>query len=340
MALSYIKNVAVVGVRTQSSKHWGMPGLIYEQATGNSGGYITRALVGTGKHTVTALTRAESKSTPPEGCLKKTVDYNDTATLVEALRGQDALIITLNPTAQAEQPKLIQAAADAGVPWVFPNEWGTDNTNQKVAAEAHFGGSHAAILEQIKALGKSSYVAVATGFWYEWSLSIATAYGFDFGKREVTLFDDGRTPMTNSTWPQVGRTVAALLSLPIQSTDAKPGLDSYRNSHVFVKSFTLTQRDMFESVKRVTKTHDADWTIKQEPSKERWAKYEAKFKAGDRSAFGPTLYSRFFFPDEEPGNHEKHRGLANEALGLPVEDLDQATQAAIDRAHATQGKPY
>lgn len=55
----------------------------------------------------------------------------------------------------------------------------------------------------ISDLGKSSYIAVSTGFWYEWSLGIPAAFGFDFANHAVTYFDEGETKISVSTWPQV-----------------------------------------------------------------------------------------------------------------------------------------
>jgi len=52
-------------------------------------------------------------------------------------------------------------------------------------------------------LGKSSYIALSTGFWYEWSLAIPAAYGLDFANRSMTFFDEGETKILTSTWPQV-----------------------------------------------------------------------------------------------------------------------------------------
>ena len=52
-------------------------------------------------------------------------------------------------------------------------------------------------------LGKSSYIALSTGFWYEWSLAIPAGFGIDFANRSVTLFDEGETKISTSTWPQV-----------------------------------------------------------------------------------------------------------------------------------------
>lgn len=78
-----------------------------------------------GKHTVTAITRPDSKSKLPSGVEIKKVDYSSQESLVSALTGQEVLIITMAVTAPRDtEAKLIEAAAAAGVPYVFPNEWG------------------------------------------------------------------------------------------------------------------------------------------------------------------------------------------------------------------------
>ena len=81
---------------------------------------MTETLLKTGKHTITAITRADSQSTLPEGVAAKKVDYNKPETLVEALRGQDALVITISGQApiQEIEEKLVKAAGEAGVPWM------------------------------------------------------------------------------------------------------------------------------------------------------------------------------------------------------------------------------
>lgn len=92
---------------------------------------MTRALLATGKHTVTAITRADSQSKLPEGVTVKKVDYEQPDTLVDALRGQDALVITLGGTTPKDTDlKLINAAAEADVGWILPNEWAPDTANE------------------------------------------------------------------------------------------------------------------------------------------------------------------------------------------------------------------
>ena len=72
---------------------------------------------------MTAITRADSKSALPNGVEVKKVDYGSPASLADAVRGHDALVITMGPMAPPDtQSKLLQAAADADVPWVLPNE--------------------------------------------------------------------------------------------------------------------------------------------------------------------------------------------------------------------------
>lgn len=96
---------------------------------------MASSLVETGKHTVTALTRNTSQKLP-DGVIPKVIDYEKPETLVKALQGQDALIITLSGTAPAgTELKLIQAAGEAGVRWILPNEWSPDSNNEGIVKD-------------------------------------------------------------------------------------------------------------------------------------------------------------------------------------------------------------
>lgn len=295
---------------------------------------MTEALLKGGKHTVTAITRVDSKSELPKGVEVKKVDYSNHSSLVEALQGQDALIITMGVMApHDQQSKLIQAAADASVPWVLPNEWAPDTTHEALLKDVPPFQGAPKQREFITKLGKSSYIAVTTGFWYEWSLALSAGFGFDFANRAVTLFDDGETKMSTSTWPQVGRAVASLLSLPIQpeGQDKDRCLERFKNKQVYVSSFTVSQKDMLDSVLRVTQTSLEDWKVTKEPTKKRYTEGIEAMQKGDMTGFAKMMYTRVFYPDD-CGNYEKTRGLANDLLGLPKEDLDEATKAAIKRS--------
>ena len=135
------------------------------------GRFFVEELLKTGKHTLTGITRADSKAEMPAGVQIKKVNYDEQKTLVDALRGQDALIITMGVTAPKEQQsKLIQAAAAADVPWIFPNEFGVDVRNDEYGRDTFLGPTHEAYRKEIEGLDKSSWIAFVCGFWYEFSL--------------------------------------------------------------------------------------------------------------------------------------------------------------------------
>ena len=61
----------------------------------------------------------------PAGATVVKVDYDVEDSLVIALRGHQALIVTMNVDAGASGTfKIIEAAAKAKIEWIFPNEFG------------------------------------------------------------------------------------------------------------------------------------------------------------------------------------------------------------------------
>ncbi|KAK9234763.1 hypothetical protein V1525DRAFT_391124 [Lipomyces kononenkoae] len=86
------------------------------------------------------------------------------------------------------------------------------------------------------------------------------------------------------------------------------GVSTWLNKPAFISSFLLSQKDIFESWKRVTGDKEDDWTIE---------------------GFVQALYSRVFFPNGD-GDFEHKYGLANSILGLLTEDLDEQTKNAKD----------
>jgi hypothetical protein len=284
-------------------------------------------LLKTGKHTITALTRAESKRAPPDGIKSVQVDYNDQETLVAALRGQDFLIITLAITAPPDtHSKLVKAAAAAGVPYVMPNCYGADIRNPILASEP-LGAIVMAQIAEIESLGLS-YVTLACGVWYEWSLALGDAFfGFDIKNRKAVFLDDGKTALNVSTWEMCGRAVTALLSLP--ESGASPALEDWKNEPVYVRSFRVTQRDMLDSLHRVLGTTDEDWAISYEPAEKRAQEGLEEFAKGIITGRAKNMYSRHFMR-ARAGELEFSKDVANEVLGLAEESLDEATKKAVE----------
>jgi hypothetical protein len=100
------------------------------------GMHLTEHLLKTGKHILTAIARPDITSEFPDGVKVARVDYSgdDLSTLVEALKGQQFLLITMSVMAPRDTTsKLVRAAAQAGVHHVLPNWFGHDPTNNLYA---------------------------------------------------------------------------------------------------------------------------------------------------------------------------------------------------------------
>ncbi|KAK6210892.1 hypothetical protein LQW54_005769 [Pestalotiopsis sp. IQ-011] len=314
---------------------------------------------------ITAITRAGA-ATPlalPDGVRAAEVDYDDRASLVRALAGHDVLVVTLAAAApEGTQERLVEAAAEARVGYILPNFWGVDTAeyvtptyspslwptgaaedmekgkalltsspapSDQLSADVLLGLRQRAACRLVSDLGASAWVGVVTSFWYEMSLASPWAFGMDYEARKWTFYDDGETRINVITLPQSGRAVANLLSLPIES-ETGPSLSGFKNGLVYAASFCVSQRDMFESVLRVTGTTASDWSIIYESSAQRFADGQKQMADGDMAGFGKLLYSRVFFKDGS-GNFEARRGLHNDVLGLEEEELDDFTKIAIAR---------
>ena len=262
------------------------------------------------------------------------MNYADESTLVEALKGQQFLIISMSVMAPpGSQDSILGAAAKAGVPWVLPNSYSSDISNEKLIAENVVGATVVAGVKAAEAAGLS-WVTMTTSFWYEYSLALPFAYGMDMKNRKATFYGQGKDRINTTTWAQCGRAIAALLSLPelpLDASDRSPTLSRWRNKQLFVSSFLASQRDMLDSVHRAMGTTDADWEITCEPHQERYDRGMEMVKKGDRMGVGLALYTRTFWPNGD-GNFQDKYGLANKDLQLPEEDMDQATKRAVDMA--------
>ncbi|CAG8336511.1 unnamed protein product [Penicillium nalgiovense] len=302
-------------------------------ATGRIGGAFAKSLVETGRHTVTALTRGDSQGKLPDGVHAVQVNYDDDDSLVKALNGQQFLVITLGVRAPGDlHARITAAAGKAGVPYIMPNAYGYPINSESVKNEDPYGKL---VLDRIHDAqnGVSSSVTLPCDFWYEWSLATGEQwFGFTIKDRKVTFFDDGTRIVTVSTWDQCGRALAALLSLP--ESGPTPTLADFKNKEVRINSFRVSQRDMLDSLHRVLGTTDSDWEISYESVAKRLADGAEEMAKGIFTGMPKALYGSVFLASNKEADFAGTMGLANDILGLPKEDLDEATKRAVDMVAA------
>lgn len=265
----------------------------------------------------------------PDGVRAVRVNYDDEDSLVQALNGQQFLVITLSVQAPDElHARITAAAGKAGVPYIMPNAYGYPISSEGVKDGDLYGKRVLARIDDAQN-GVSSSVTLPCGFWYEWSLAIGEQwFGFTIKDRKVTFFDDGSRIISVSTWDQCGRALAALLSLP--ESGATPALVDFKNKEVRINSFRVSQRDMLDSLHRVLGTTDSDWEITHESVAKRLADGAEEMAKGVFTGFPKMLYGGVFSPSNKEADFAGTMELANDTLGLPKEDLDEATKRVVD----------
>lgn len=132
-------------------------------ATGNLGPAVVKELLAAGLE-VTVLSASGNTSALPSEIKAIKVDYSSKASVVSALKGQEAFV-SLIPKFE-EQPALIDAAIEAGVKRFLPSEFGSNTSgNDRVAKLPVYGGK---ILTQEylkKNVEKISYTLVHNGIF-------------------------------------------------------------------------------------------------------------------------------------------------------------------------------
>ena len=248
-----IKKVAVAGVSAFDYEVDFRPDCLtyHLKATGNVGMAILKALDNSDQFHVTALIRSGSatKTELPTSINVIRVDYSNTPSLVEALRGQDAVVSALNHTAFDHQRSLLDASVSAGVQRFIPSEYGSDTLNEKAAVLPLFASKKVEqrYIKELADRGKIGYTLVTSGPFIDLGLQ----YGFlgpDLKKKQFTYVDGGTATFSTTRLASVGQAVVGVLSKP----------DETKNRAVYVQEAALSQRDLFKLAKQAL--GDDGWT--------------------------------------------------------------------------------
>ncbi|KAL2684606.1 hypothetical protein Neosp_005685 [[Neocosmospora] mangrovei] len=293
--------------------------------TGTIGSRTLSSLLDKNIHTITAISRSDSSATFPEKVTVLKGEYSNEDFLVSSLKGQDVLILQLSPMAMGLQESFIRAAAKAGVPYILPTEFGTDIEALDLTREQPIISGKKALRDLVEQLGVSSWIAVVNNLWFDWSLKM-NCWGINVKERKAEIWNGGNVKANTSTLKRVGAAVAELLSRPEEE------LSAYKNKPFYVSSFCISQREMLESVQRVTGTTDADWEIKEKDIYEFGKECDERLMKGEMMAALEKLSSLLL--REGLGGNYNHKVVDMERFGLQQEDLDEVVKGAIEPAQA------
>jgi uncharacterized protein YbjT (DUF2867 family) len=287
--------------------------------TGTVGSPTLSALLAANLHTLTAISRADSNAIFPSNVTVKKGDYTSHPFIVSALTGNDVLIMQLGIFSNDQQVPLIKAAAEAGVKYILPTEFGSD-LNAPFAKSFPMLTGKVQYRELVEELGMS-WVCIVNNPWFDWSLK-GGMWGVDIPSKKASLYAGAEAKFNTTTLRQVGRGVASLLSLP----DAQ--LKKYKNSPVYLSSFCVSQREILDAAIRATGTKESDWDIETPNAEEVIEGSRKAVKEGNRMAFIKEFYITHML--EGAGGDYQGKAVRDiKVLGLKEEILDEVVKTVV-----------
>ncbi|CAG8947183.1 unnamed protein product [Penicillium salamii] len=283
-------------------------------ATGSLGSQVLAALLAEeANHQVSVITRPGSTHVFDERVKIHRVDLDDIASLTHCLKSQDVLLMTLSPESYAKQVPLIHAAAAAHVPYVVPTEFGSNPTHPQLNRKIFLAEMQRPFRELIQELGVSSWIGVVSGLFFDFNVRNGF-WGLDLRNQKVRLYDDGDVRISTSTLSWVGTCLARFFAMPDSF------IQQYRNDWIFISSFLVSQREVWESAQRVTGTAEADFEVARIDAKEAAMVAEKGMKQGDQTAVFGLLFALTF--QDGYGSDFQDRVLNYSAMGLTAPSLD------------------
>lgn len=295
-------------------------------ANGRLGPYILQALLESGSFQVSVLTRASSKSTYSSNVnVLKTDDDLPFDQLVQALRGQDALVIAFAGTQKDNSIKLANAAFEADIKHIIPADFGScDSSDQKsldliplYVAKKDVRDHLIELAKKTRGDGSSlSWTSLINGHFFDYGLK-SGLLSINLEKGTTRTFDGGKHKFAATKLADIGLATARILQ--------KADNSRLKNKLVCIQSVQITQNELVPVVEEVT---GKKLQVEDVKSEDFIREYKDKLQ-------------------QDPGNHDvteelvtvggivrtnwDDRGDAyvNDLVGLSLRDLKSSVQEAL-----------
>jgi hypothetical protein len=305
-------------------------------ASGNVGKPILTALLSDGSFDVSVLSRESSSATFPDLVRVKRTDYSYES-LLKAFEGQNAVVSAVTTFSTHQQHQIIDAAEAAGVSRFIPSDFGFDTADDNVVELIPPAMGKKDTVKYLKSkennakgtMTSMTWTTISCGGFFDWAFQTPGLMGWNLPARKAIIFDGGETRLEFTNLAQVGRAVTAVL---------KPeNYEATKNTYVYVNSFTVTQNCVLSCLEKIT---EAKFEItpadSQELARSGLAKWnaepdseqvleEGRYPAGamDLITAGLNGYGGF-------NCFSQRKGLWNERLGLPKEDLEETLRRVVE----------
>ncbi|KAF9732614.1 hypothetical protein PMIN06_009511 [Paraphaeosphaeria minitans] len=256
--------------------------------TGQLGSQILKYLASAQKFTITVLVRRDptSYSNLPENITLKQIDLADHSSLVNALSGNDAMVVftSMAPYNDMDgiQLKLINAAMEAGVKLFVPSEWGPDTAGGNGATSYRIGpdtlpptpiiGMKRVVHNYLLARSGEGKINFATLHAGNMLLNAGAFATIDVRKRTAILPDGGRHPFSITSKETLGTALINLLSM----------YPKIKNTFLYICDGEATMNEVVLALQEAS-TSKEQWEISSYSIKEKKEEADANLKEGKMS---------------------------------------------------------
>jgi len=288
-------------------------------ANGNLGPAVLSALLSAPYLTVTVLTRSSSTSTYPPSV--HTVSISDSLLvheLTNALRGQDALIITIVGTLVTEQIKLVDAAYSAGVKRIIPADFGScDSADEYTLDLLPVMAGKAKVRAYLEELAQKegsalSWTSIITGHFFDHGLKDRLLL-FDLPKQRARILNGGEIKWSATTLEKIGEAVVKVLEKEEET----------KNKVLYIQSFCVNQNDVLAVLEKVM---GVKWKIEHVNAGEIIEQNKKGVEKGDWDAVIEVVSVHGLVAS----NWKEKKGFVNELLGLEEENLEDAVRKVVE----------
>ena len=287
-------------------------------ANGTLGPSILSALLSAGIFTVTVLSRQSSKSTYPLSVhVIQIPDDLPTESLLQVLRGQDALVVAFAGSNSDLQIRLADAAAQVGVKRFIPADFGScDSSSPKALKLVPLYRAKKKVRENLQQLaGRSglSWTSLVCGHFFDYGLR-SGLLGFDVKERKVRVFDGGEVRWSATTLETIATAVVRVLEKEEET----------RNRMLYIQSFCVSQNEVLRALER---DKGGKWQVEDVKSEEYIEEVKTEMDVEwDSAKAAENMVSVIGIVDAD---WESKDDFANELLGLKGEDLDDVVRKAL-----------
>jgi hypothetical protein len=228
------------------------------------------ALINLGHFNITVLTRNAASTSFPEGVTTRELDYTSTGSLVDAIRGQDA-VIDSTYSHESESPlQLLDACVEVGVYRYFPPEFGSNPTSLDVQALPFFQRKTEVAKYRTEKLKGSSLTWTAMACEPFLEAIEDGGLGIDVKAKNIACYgEDGHLVSPFSTLEAIGKATAQVLLHPEETA----------NRVVYISSVNIGQRRLVELAKEALGSDGWDENIVDIREEYEWA--QAKLRKGE-----------------------------------------------------------